>query len=92
MFYLLGECNVKNPSAISKEQIQKWENEGLIKYLGISDDVREIINACDCVVLPSYKEGAPRVLLEALALGKPIITTNVSGCKECIAPPLKSPL
>ena len=89
-FYLLGECNVKNPSAISKEQIQKWENEGLIKYLGISDDVREVISACDCIVLPSsYKEGIPRILLEALALGKPIITTNASGCKECVALPLK---
>ena len=88
----MGECNVKNPSAITKEQLQNWENEGLIKYLGISDDVREIISICDCIVLPSYKEGIPRILLEALALGKPIITTNTSGCKECVALPLKSPL
>lgn len=89
-FYLLGECNAKNPSAISPKQLQSWENAGLIKYLGVCSDVREIISACDCVVLPSsYKEGVPRILLEALALGKAIITTNASGCKECVATPLK---
>ncbi|MGX2981851.1 glycosyltransferase [Helicobacter sp. 23-1045] len=85
---MLGNCDVNNPSAISKEQILRWENEGTIKYLGVFSDVREIIALCDCVVLPSYKEGMPRIMLEALALGKAIITTNTAGCKECVELPL----
>ncbi|MGX3010680.1 glycosyltransferase [Helicobacter sp. 23-1044] len=89
-FYLLGDCAPNNPSAISKEQILRWENEGIIKYLGIFSDVREIIALCDCVILPSfYKEGVPRIMLEALAFKKAIITTNTAGCKECVASPLK---
>ena len=87
-FYLLGDSSANNPSAISKEQIELWESEGIIEYLGVCDDVRGIIEACDCVVLPSYKEGAPRILLEAMALSKPIITTDTAGCKECIKAPL----
>ena len=87
-FYLLGDSSANNPSAISKTQIELWESEGIIEYLGVCDDVRGIIEACDCVVLPSYKEGAPRILLEAMALSKPIITTDTAGCKECIKAPL----
>lgn len=89
-FYLLGDSSAKNPSAISRAQIELWEREGIIEYLGVCDDVRGIIEACDCVVLPSYKEGAPRILLEAMALHKPIITTNAVGCKDCVKAPLKS--
>jgi glycosyltransferase involved in cell wall biosynthesis len=55
-----------------------------VKYLGISDDVREHISLAGCIVLPSYREGTPRTLLEAAAMGKPIITTNVVGCKEVV--------
>ena len=82
---------MNNPSAISRAQIELWESEGIIEYLGVCDDVRGIIEACDCVVLPSfYKEGVPRILLEAMALSKPIITTDTAGCKECVKAPLKS--
>lgn len=88
-FYLLGACDCPNPSAISKAQITLWEKQGIITYLGEAHDVREFIESSSCIVLPSYKEGVPRVLLEAMSMGKPIISTNVPGCKECIAPPLK---
>lgn len=90
-FLLLGASDCANPSAITKEQLKTWESQALITYLGESSEVRDHIGSCSCVVLPSYyKEGVPRVLLEAMSMGKPIITTNVSGCKECIKPPFAS--
>ena len=89
-FYLLGQSDCDNPNVISKQQLQLWEQEGIITYLGQSDDVRPFIMQSLCVVLPSfYKEGVPRILLEAMSMGKPIITANVAGCKECVAPPFK---
>jgi glycosyltransferase involved in cell wall biosynthesis len=83
-FCLLGFLDVQNPAAISSEQMQEWTDQGFVKYLGVSDDVREHIASADCIVLPSYREGTPRTLLEAAAMGKPIITTNVIGCKEVV--------
>ena len=83
-FLLLGALGVDNPTAISKETIQKWETEGIIKYLGTTDDVKVEIAKADCIVLPSYREGTSRVLLESAAMLKPIITTNVPGCKEVV--------
>jgi glycosyltransferase involved in cell wall biosynthesis len=83
-FFLLGFLDVQNPTAISCEQMKEWTDQGFVKYLGVSDDVREHIASADCVVLPSYREGMPRTLLEAAAMCKPIITTNVVGCKEVV--------
>ena len=84
-FLLLGETNVDNPNTISLEQIEKWEKEGIIKYLGSTDDVKEEIEKADCIVLPSYyREGTPRVLLEASSMEKPVITTNNVGCRDVI--------
>ncbi len=83
-FCLLGFLDVQNPAAISSEQMKEWTDQGFLKYLGVSDDVRENIASADCIVLPSYREGTPRTLLEAAAMGKPIITTNVVGCKEVV--------
>ena len=83
-FCLLGFLDVQNPAAISSEQMKEWTDQGFVKYLGVSDDVREQIASADCIVLPSYREGTPRTLLEAAAMGKPIITTNVVGCKEVV--------
>jgi glycosyltransferase involved in cell wall biosynthesis len=83
-FCLLGFLDVQNPAAISTNQMKKWTDQGFVKYLGSSDDVREHIAQADCIVLPSYREGAPRSLLEAAAMAKPIITTNVVGCKEVV--------
>ncbi len=87
-FLLLGASDCNNPKAITKKQILQWQEEGIITYLGANKDVRPFIESSSCVVLPSfYKEGVPRVLLEAMSMGKPIITTNVSGCKECVIKP-----
>jgi glycosyltransferase involved in cell wall biosynthesis len=83
-FQLLGFIDSANPNAMSKEQIAAWEREGLVSYLGKTDDVRPYMSAADCVVLPSYREGVPRSLLEAAALARPIIATDVVGCRETV--------
>ncbi|WP_411684831.1 glycosyltransferase family 4 protein [Aeromonas caviae] len=87
VFQLLGACGVANPSVIDREQISKWEVEGLVEYLGTAPDVRPIIANADCVVLPSfYREGVPRTLMEAAAMAKPLITTDNVGCRDVVLP------
>ncbi len=82
---LLGFLDVQNPSAISKSQMNEWVAEGIVRYLGVSDDVREEIAKADCIVLPSfYREGTPRTLLEAAAMARPIITTDSVGCRDVV--------
>ncbi|MER8386455.1 glycosyltransferase family 4 protein [Mesorhizobium sp. M1380] len=84
-FQLLGFLDVQNPSAVSKTVIEQWVKEGVIEYLGVTDDVRRYLAAADCVVLPSYyREGTPRSLLEAAAMGRPIITTDWTGCRNVV--------
>ncbi|WP_298749187.1 glycosyltransferase family 4 protein [uncultured Arcobacter sp.] len=83
-FQLLGEVGVQNKTAISEEELNEWVNQGLVDYLGTSDKVQNILKNVNCVILPSYREGTPRSLLEAASMEKPIITTNVVGCKEVV--------
>ena len=83
-FRIVGFLDHSNPSAIKKEELDSWIKEGIIDFLGRKDDVREAIAASDCVVLPSYREGTPRILLEAASMAKPIITTNVAGCRQVV--------
>ncbi len=83
-FCLLGFVDVQNPTAVSKAQMEAWVAEGDVRYLGVSDDVRVEIAASDCVVLPSYREGTPRTLLEAAAMGRPLVATDVVGCREVV--------
>lgn len=84
-FCLLGFLDVQNPSAISRAQMNDWEENGVIRYLGSSDNVNEEIAAADCVVLPSfYREGTPRALLEAAAMARPVVTTDSIGCREVV--------
>lgn len=83
-FQLLGKADEANPSSIPLKIIQNWQDENLVVYLGVSQDVREQIANATCIVLPSYREGVPLSLLEAMAMEKPIIATNVAGCKEVV--------
>lgn len=83
-FCLLGFLEVENPAAISRAQMDAWVSEGVVDYLGVSDDIRPYLAAADCVVLPSYREGVPRILLEAAAMGCPIVTTDAVGCRDVV--------
>ena len=83
-FCILGSIYNGNPSSITENEIKNWEKEGFLNFLGKSDDVKSYINQHECIVLPSYREGLSRVLLEAASMAKPIITTNVPGCKEVV--------
>jgi glycosyltransferase involved in cell wall biosynthesis len=83
-FCLLGFLDVQNPTAISRKQMDEWTAEGVVNYLGVSDSVCEEIALADCVVLPSYREGTPRTLLEAAAMARPIVTTDTAGCREVV--------
>lgn len=83
-FRLLGFMDSDNPSAISWAQMNAWVLEGVVTYLGPTDDVRPYLADADCVVLPSYREGVPRVLLEAAAMSRPVVTTDAPGCREAV--------
>jgi glycosyltransferase involved in cell wall biosynthesis len=83
-FQLLGGIDADNPNAIRIDQIREWEAEGLVRYLDRADDVRPYLEQADCVVLPSYREGVPHSLLEAAASARPIIATDVVGCKDIV--------
>ncbi|WP_295127450.1 glycosyltransferase family 4 protein [uncultured Chitinophaga sp.] len=84
-FQLLGFIDSANPSAISSMQMEAWQSEGVIEYLGVTDNVKQYLMKATCFVLPSYyREGVPRALLEAASLEIPIITTDNVGCKEVV--------
>lgn len=84
-FRLLGFVDPADKSAVRSSDLEAWEKEGLIEFGGAASDVRPHIAAADCIVLPSwYKEGVPRVLMEAAAMERPIITTDSPGCRETV--------
>jgi glycosyltransferase involved in cell wall biosynthesis len=83
-FQLLGFVDVPNRTAVSRHDVQAWVDEGVVEYLGEAEDVRPHIAAADCIVLPSYREGLPRTLLEGAAMGKPLIATDVPGCRHVV--------
>lgn len=84
-FILMGEVDAPNRTAIAREEVDGWIKEGVIEHLDPVADVRPQIAAADFVVLPSYREGLSRVLLEAGAMGRPAITTDVPGCRDIIS-------
>ncbi|WP_296949176.1 glycosyltransferase family 4 protein [uncultured Massilia sp.] len=83
-FHLLGDAGNGNPNAVPAERLAQWQSEGLVVYHGKTDDVRPHLAAADCVVLPSYREGVPRSLLEAAAMARPIVATDVVGCRDAV--------
>jgi len=83
-FHLLGEIDNQNPSAIKTKELEDWMIEGTIIYHEHTKDTRPFICKADCVVLPSYREGMPRVILEGMAMAKPCITTDAPGCKDSV--------
>lgn len=83
-FQVLGAMDPEHKRGIKTDVIQQWIEEGTFEYLGTTNDVRSFIHSADCVVLPSYREGTPRTLLEAACSAKPIIATNVPGCNHVV--------
>ena len=83
-FCILGSIDAKNSTAISQDLLDSWVAEGIVEYLGAVVDVRNNIAISDCIVLPSYREGTPRSLLEAAAMARPIIATDVAGCRDVV--------
>jgi glycosyltransferase involved in cell wall biosynthesis len=83
-FQVLGAKDPLHKRGIQLDVIQEWIDSGTIEYLGTTNDVRDFINNADCVVLPSYREGTPRTLLEAASSSKPIIATDVPGCNHVV--------
>lgn len=73
-----------SPDGIKLDEIKRWHESGVIKYSGATSDVRPFIENCSTYVLPSYHEGMPRTVLEAMAMGRPILTTDVPGCRETV--------
>ena len=81
--YVVGPFD-SNPSALQREELQKYIDEGVIEYFGEQEDVRPYLKKCRVFVLPSYREGTPKTVLEAMATGRAVITTDAPGCKETV--------
>ncbi len=83
-FQVLGPIGSENRTAIKPNELGKWKNEKVIEYLGVTDNTSYFLNRATCIILPSYREGTSRALLEAAAVGRPLIATDVPGCREII--------
>ena len=85
-FWMVGQPDHGNPSSVGYENVKRWQKEGIIEFLGYRTDIPNIFSRTNLVVLPSYREGLPKVLMEAAACGRAIITTDVPGCRDAIEP------
>ena len=83
-FQLLGAMDTRHRRGIPEDLIQGWLDNDQVEYLGHVEDVKPVIEAADCVVLPSYREGTPRTLLEAASMNKPLIASDVPGCRNVV--------
>jgi glycosyltransferase involved in cell wall biosynthesis len=83
-FVLVGGIDADNPAALKAEQLRAWETEGLVTWAGHCTDMPSMLASAHIVCLPSYREGLPKALLEACAAARPIVTTDVPGCREVV--------
>jgi len=85
-FQLLGPVDTQNRSAVDAETVKAWHEDRVIEYLGAVVDVRPAMSRAHCIVLPSYREGAPRTLIEGASMGRPLVATDVPGCRSVVEP------
>ncbi|MNJ42963.1 N,N'-diacetylbacillosaminyl-diphospho-undecaprenol alpha-1,3-N-acetylgalactosaminyltransferase [compost metagenome] len=85
-FQLVGDPDPGNPTSISVNDIARWQKEGIVECLGYRPDMETVFRHSHIVVLPSYREGLPKVLIEAAACGRAVVTTDVPGCRDAVAP------
>lgn len=83
-FAWIGKTESKKKLGVDEKQMRKWEKDDLLTYLPFTDNINEVIKKSTCIVLPSYREGTPRSLLEGMAMARPILTTDVPGCKQLV--------
>jgi glycosyltransferase involved in cell wall biosynthesis len=83
-FILVGGVDTDNPMSISSSILKEWISEGYLKWEGHSDNMPDMLASASIVCLPSYREGLPKVLLEAAATGRPLIASNAPGCREIV--------
>lgn len=84
--WVIGQLNPEYPAALHRQELLQLIEEQHIRYLGFTEDVRPYIKQAHALVLPSYREGLPRAILEAMSMGKPIVTTDTAGCRETVEP------
>jgi glycosyltransferase involved in cell wall biosynthesis len=87
-FVLVGDADLDNPGSIPPSQLEQWRKEGVVEWWGHQTDMPRVLSQANVVVLPSYREGLPKVLLEAAASGRAIVTSDVPGCREIVQPGL----
>ncbi len=85
-FLLVGDLDRANPSSVTESQLEAWREEGVVEILGYRSSIASIFATSHIVVLPSYSEGLPKVLIEAAACGRAVVTTDIPGCREAIEP------
>lgn len=83
-FLLVGDLDPFNLAGMKEEEIQTAVKPGYLEWMGYSSDIKSVLKSSDIVCLPSYREGLPKSLIEAMAIGRPIVTTHAPGCKECV--------
>jgi glycosyltransferase involved in cell wall biosynthesis len=82
--WVVGQLNAENPAAASRQELLQWVESHHIRYFGATHDVRQYLKHAHALVLPSYREGLPRAILEAMSMGKPVIAADVAGCRETV--------
>ncbi|MHA4976589.1 glycosyltransferase family 4 protein [Pseudomonas extremorientalis] len=83
-FQLIGDVDPGNPATVTRAELDTWRQEGIVELLGYRDDIAQLFSGANIVTLPSYREGLPKVLIEAAACGRAVVTTDVPGCRDAI--------
>ena len=81
---MIGDIDLDNPSSIKKSKIKYWQKKKIVTYKTYQKNISKYIKDSTILILPSYREGFPKIIMEAAACGRPVIATNVPGCKDAV--------